>query len=462
MFSRFIKSRLVFFFIFLCFKSYPLVFLTPDPIDIPEKIEEKTAGQIKAIFSSLENKYKNKTANIWSLRYRKALLLEEKDTEAFCGIMKELSQVPAFPLKFLALVKSYSLCPFESDFEFDALSVPAWLRLELAKAFYKRRKFFDDPKQTLKAVLYLGENSSYKELRVFFLKQALVLVQEYDHGASEKERIQKLLYKESPCLNPQPKKEDYFSTAEDCRETRGFKKAIRYYIEALNLPQSSFNEKNLSFKGLDRIYKIQGSRKKKTANSKQWLVWLLKENSPQSLEVYYSKKLELARQKWNVDENKEAVQIITSLLQEEGSKSIENEALFLRGAVYFQENQKDLSLKDWNQVIKNLSNQKHKRDLLAKALWRKAWLHRESKDHKKALESFKTLKNTAKNPYTYHKALFWIGKTYEDLKYNFTACRTFDKLAEKDQYGYYGLLAHNKLRKKPEAQKTKGFIDSCD
>ena len=462
MFSCFRKSQLVFSLIFLCFKSYSLVFLIPDQIDVPDKIEKKTAGQIKAILSSLEKKHKNKTANIWSLRYRKALLLEEKDTEAFCGIMKELSQVPAFPLKSLALVKSYSLCPFESDIEFDISSVPDWLRLELAKAFYKRRKFFDNPKQTLKAVLYLGENSPYKELRVSFLKQALALVQESDHGASEKARIQKLLYKESPSLHPQPKKEDYFSTAEDFRENRKFKKAIRYYVEVLNLPQFSFDEKNLSFKGLDRIYKIQGNRKKKIVNSKQWLVWLLRENSPQSLRIYYSKKLGLARQKWNADENKEAIRIITDLLKEEGSKVIENEALFLRGSIYFQENQKDLSLKDWNQVIKNLSNRKYKRDLLVKAVWRKAWLYRESKDYKKALENFKILKKIAKNPYTYHRAVFWIGKTYEDLKYNFTACRTFDKLAEEDQYGYYGLLAHNKLRKKSSARQQRDLSTVID
>ena len=434
--------------LFLSFQTGAEVPMIPDEIKIPKNIEKKTAVQIKAIFSSLEKQHNTKTANIWSLRYRKALLLEKKETEVFCGIMKELSQVSVFPLKDLALIKSYTQCPFESPISFDPSSVPSWLSLDLAKAFYKRRKLFDDPIETLKAAFYLGKNNPYKELRKSYLKHALKLVEEKETKSITKAEVQNILYKESPSLDPQLKKENYFLIAEDFRERRKFKPSIQYYIKVLNLPKFSFEEKNSSFKGLDQIYRVQRNRAKKIKNSNQWSVWLLRENSPASLKKYYKKRLEIARQKWNMDENQKAISILTELLGDKKSHSVKNESLLLRGSIYVQENQEDLSLKDWDQVIKNLFNKKRKKDILAKALWNKAWVYRKRKDYKKALENFLLLTSLKNNPYTYHRALFWAGQTYEDLDSCFYSRRFFRSVAEKDGYGYYGLLGSHKLGQK--------------
>ena len=456
------------------FQTLAEIPLIPDEIKIPKNIEKKKALQIQAVFSSLEKQHKTKTANLWSLKYRKALLLEKKETKVFCDIMKELSQVSIFPLKDLALIKSYAVCPFEEAVSFDLSSVPVWLRLDLAKAFYKRRKLFDDPEQTLKATLYLAKNSPYKEPRTSYLKHVLTLIKEREEQAMPpvnkiitkqeekvkpqenkiitKQEVQKLLYKESPSLDPQPKQENYLLIAEDFRERRKFQPAIQYYIKVLNLPQFSFEEKNTSFKGMSQIYRVQRNREKRLKNSNQWSVWLLKENSPKSLESYYKKKIQIARQKWNIDKNQEAISLLTELLEDKKSRSVQNKALLLRGSIYLQENQEDLSLKDWNQVIENLFNKKSKRSILAKALWNKAWIYRKRKKYKKALESFILLTGLENNPYTYYRALFWTGQTYEDLDSCFSSRRFFRKVAEKDPYGYYGLLANQKLGQKKVSQ----------
>ena len=432
--------------------------VTPDEIEIPVDMENRTAEQIKAVFSSLEKQHKNKTANLWKLQYQQALLLKQKDTGVFCKSMKELNSTPAFPLNQLALIESYELCPFETSPKFEPKSVPDWLELRLAKAFYKRRKAFDQPGQSLKAAIYLAENSPYKELRVSYLKHVLTLAEEQKNEIT-KQKVTQLLYKESPSLQPYPKAKDYFSVAQDFRKNRHFKQAIHFYIKVLNSAKSSFKERNLSFSGLERIYKIQRNRKKLVKNSEQWAVWLLRKNTKQSLVLYYKKQLKLARQKWNLNENQRAIELITQLLQEPKSEFIKEEALYLRGLIQLQENHSELSLIDWNEALKILNKKKYKTGLTSKILWRKAWLFRQKRQYKQALENFKKLKKINKNIYTDFKVLFWKGRTYLDLNQKRLAKSSFNELIEKDLFGYYGLLARKILNKKLEIKKT-GIIES--
>ena len=446
----FIKTKLLFFFI-SAFSAYALPVI-PDEMTIPANVESRTADQIKAVFFSLENQNKNKTANLWSLKYQKALLLKKKDTKIFCTIMQELSTTPVFPLKPLALIESYELCPFKAPLVFDPESVPEWLRLRLAEAFYKRRKTFNQPDQTLKATIYLAKNSFYKELRISYLKHALSLAKEQTNQIVE-QQVTRLLYKESPSLRPKPKAKEYFEVAQDFKRNRKFKQAKLFYIKTLNWSKSSFKEKNLSFSGLDHIYKVQRNRKKQVTNSEQWSAWLLRENSKQSLGLYYNKQLELARQKWNLDENKKAIELISLLLKKPGSEVIQEKALYLRGLIYLQENQLEFSLKDWDTALKKLNQKKTKPGLMSKILWKKAWLLRERKQYESALKNLKELQKINKNIYTDFKVFFWMGKTYQDLNQKRQAKKSFYDLIEKDYFGYYGLLARKELNKPFEIKK---------
>ena len=440
------------FFAFSLLTSYALPTI-PDEIKVPVDIGKRTPDQIKSVFSSLEKQHKNKTANLWKLKYQQALLLKDKDTEAFCKSMRELSSISVFPLWQLALIESYSACPFETAPQFDPETMPDWLKLRLAEAFYKRRKFFDQPNQTLKATIYLAENSFYKELRISYLQHALTLSKEQKNQIAQQKIIQ-LLYRESPSLKPHLKVKDYFLSAQDFRRKRQFKQATHFYIKALNSFETSFEEKNLSFSGLERIYKIQRNRKKLVKNSEQWSVWLLRENTKQSLALYYKKQLELARQKWSLDENQKAIELISHLLKEPKSKFIKEEALYLRGLIYLQENQFGLSLEDWDEALKDLRTKKYKQDLRSKILWRKAWLFRQNKQYKQALQSLKELKRINKNIYTDFKVLFWKGRTYLDLNQKQLAKSSFFELIEKDLFGYYGLLAKRVLNRKLKIKKT--------
>ena len=438
--------KLVFLF-FLALNSYALPVI-PDEIPLPSRLQTRSAKQIKAIFSSLEKQYSHKTANLWKLRYHKALLLKEKDKEASCKIMKELGEIQVFPLKDLALIESYKFCSYPEGLEFDPDQFPDWLRLRLAHAFYQRRKIFENPKQTLKATSYLAQNSVYKDLRVSYLKHALSLANEQEDEPSSSQ-IAQLLYKEAPRLKPNPGPEDYFSVAEDLRRNRSFESAVAFYLKILNSSTADFEEKNLSFKGLGRIYKIQKNSKKRITNSRQWSDWLLEENTEQSLIQHYGRHLELARQQWNRNNKEKAIQLVTELLQDPKSEPVREEALYLRGLIYTQENKLELSLRDWDEAIKLLSKTNKKSALLEKILWKKAWLLRNQKNYRKAFVNLKFLEKITKNPYTQYRVLFWKGKTLQDLGQKIRAKRVFRQLIKKDLFGFYGLMAHKMLNKKP-------------
>ena len=427
----------------------------PDEIALPKISRKKTAQQIHRIFLRLEKRYGNKEANLWFLRYKKALLLQKKDTKAFCQIMTQLSATPDFPLKTLALVKSYKPCAFPSEPLFDPNQVPQWLKLELAQAFYQRRKLFEHEENTLNATLYLAKNSNYKELRLSYLKHAISLVKEKGvHSNHRLSNLRQQLYQESPSRNPKIKVKDFFLVANDFKSRRHFKKAKLYYIKVLNSPHFTFKEKNLSFKALGHIYKMQKDRKRMLKNSKQRSQWLLNQGTKASLTAYAESQLELARKQWNANKNLVAIQSLNRLLQTKSAEFIREKALFLRGSIYYQENQKNKSLKDWDEAIKLLQKQKRQKKLLAKLLWKKALLFREQKKYKEAYKSLAALKKISeKAPHNYNKALFWMAKTKEDLGRNFSAKRHYKELIEKDHFGYYGLLARKNLNKKWEIDK---------
>ena len=450
------------FWFFLLFNSYAIPVI-PDKIEIPAQLKNRTPDQIQAVFSSMEKQHNQKTANLWKLKYYKALFLKEKNTKSFCEIMKELSATPAFPLKELALIQSYELCSYSEKLYFKPEQFPKWLRLRLAKAFYKRRKIFKDSENSLKAAIYLAQNSLFKDLRISYLKHALSLAREQKKDQTAT-LLRESLHKEAPRFKPKPNVNDFLLIAEDLRQNRNFQKAIKFYIKILNSQKINFNEKNLSFKGLDLIYKIQRNNKKKIANLRRWSHWLLKENTKQSLIMHYNLKLNMARQQWNLNENEKAIQLATDILQKENSEPIHPETLYLRGLVYNQEKKTDMSLTDWSNAINILRKNKKKNNssVLKKILWKRAWLFRNQKKYKQALRDLVELEKINQNPYTHYKVLFWKGKTLQNLSRKTLAKKSFKKLIKKDHFGYYGLLAHKMLGKKPAFQKKQKSLEEMD
>lgn len=412
-------------------------------VEIPKNIDELSLEEVQSLFAVLENEHQNETSSLWQLKFQKALLFKKKqgDPDVFCQNMKDLAQTPQFPLYQLALIYSYESCPYQEEPHFNPEAFPKWLKLRLAQSFYERGQSFKKDKSFFKAVKYLGHRSPLKDDRISYLKQALSLAR----NKKQKKLLKRALYREAPYLNPNPPFRSYLSVAHGFRRNRAFKKSIYFYRKLLNSGKSNFNEKNSSFKWLVWIYKNQGNHKKHIVATTQWSRWLLRENTKQSLSHYYRNQLNLVKSHWNFDENKKALKMLDKIIKNPKSFIIKDQAYWLRGLIYEQQNNFNQSLKDWNQALILLTQSKKNQNLLENILWKKAWLLRTQKKYRRSLAVLHRLHNTTKNIYTKYKALFWLGETYSDLNYLFLSTKTFKKLIKEDIFGYYGLLAQYRI-----------------
>ena len=220
--------------------------LPPENLFLPTKLGSRTAEQIQSVFSSLEKTHSSSLPALWQLKFQKARLLEKKAPEIFCREMTELSEDKDFPLRRLALIYAYSLCPSPAPKGFFPQEFPPYLRLALVRSLYKRAKKFQNKKQLLDAAEYLGEREDGKQARISYLRHAVSLAKKTED--SRQDRLEKRLYELAPRLNPRPRFEDYLSIAHDYRSVRSFQKASYFYRKVLNSKQASFEEKNACFK----------------------------------------------------------------------------------------------------------------------------------------------------------------------------------------------------------------------
>ena len=145
----------------------------PEKLSLPSQLGKRTQEQIQSVFSSLEKTHHSQPEALWWLSFQKALIFEKKDEAVFCGEMKALSKEKTFPLHQLALIYSYSLCPFPTPLRFSPEDFAPWFRLKLARTFYKRGKKIQNRKHILDAAAYLGKHEEAKETRVSYLKHAV-------------------------------------------------------------------------------------------------------------------------------------------------------------------------------------------------------------------------------------------------------------------------------------------------
>ena len=439
-------GKVVFVFLSLLFfqKAFSGV-LPPENIPLPGKISSKKPSKIRSVFRKLKKRYKDDKGALWWLQFREGEVLKGKSSDVFCQNMEELSEKEEFPLHFLARIYFFEDC-LSSPF-FPLESFPHWLKPRAALASYRRGKKFGGEKEILEAAIYLGRYGSYKDLRVSYQKEAWSLAKKLKDNRSEE--IGRDLFRMAPRLNPHPQVEDYLPMAHDFRKTRYFKTATDYYVKVLNSPETGWKEKNQAFKWLTWIYKRQNNSRKRLEISRQWSLWLSKEKRQKAWEPYYKKQLGIARRYWNLDQNTAALDLLDSLLKEEGVTVVKAEIHWMKGLIKIQEDLLPESLKEFELALKVIEKNKTKQALLEKILWRKAWILRERGQLKDSIRTLKKLKKITDNPYTRARVLFWIGENQRDLNRLFYSSKTFQSLRGEDPVGYYGLMACYRLKKDP-------------
>ena len=420
----------------------------PEQLSLPSQLDRRTPDQIQSVFSSLEKTHHSHPEALWWLSFKKARIFEKKDEAVFCGEMKALSGEKTFPLHRLALIYSYSLCPFPTPLHFSPEDFAPWFRLKLARTFYKRGKKFQNRKQILDAAAYLGKHEEARETRVSYLKHAVSL--------ARKDRdprlvsLQEALYELAPRFKPNPGFEEYLPIAHDYRLARDFQKASYFYRKILNSGKASFEEKNTCFKWLRWMYKNQRNRKRYLQASKQWSRFLSSQSLPAAREASYKNKLKLARDYWNLDQNEKSLEILHQIPASLPSPEVKSQAHWLKALIKEQEGKLKESLKELDLILALFKVKKTASPFLESVLWKKAWILKQDGQGEAAVKAFADLLKVTKSPYLKARVLYWQGETQWELNQKVAGIKVFNRIIREDPFGYYGLLAHRRLGKTPD------------
>ena len=421
------------------FSQQPLVFST----DKPEEIQEQLIR--------IAQKYSSSAVDWWVL-YKKALLFKKKDTDFFCHNMRFLSQIQSFPLKHNALLNLYSDC--YTAVPIDLSVFPEWLKKKAVKEWYKKAKEVKHKEELMSAAFYMYELSEQKYLKEKYLVTAIETAKQINDRRWLKWK--KTLRKLSPRYISRPSHSQKLKVAHDFRKARQFKKAVFYYRQLLNSPQSSFREKNESFKWIRWTYKMQKNRKKYLTATLQWKNWLKRKmnTDKRAIGIYHNIFYLLARTQWTLNQNDKALRTLAQIEKELHKRFSLFKVYRMKALIFAEEGRLKKSVAFFEKALKETPPDT---ETVEKTKWSYAWILKKTGHNRKSIDVLDELLDTSQNPYLSSRVLFWKGRIYEDILEKKAAHSIYTQLIKKDPLSYYGLLAHYKLGQEIYIKKKQKF-----
>ena len=426
------------------FIQEPITFST----DKPEEIQKQLAFIAK--------KYSNQAIEWWIL-YKKALVLKKTDPGVFCINMHFLSQIQAFPLKDYASLHLYSRCT--KDIKIDLSLFPEWLKKRAAQEWYKKAEAAKEEIELMESSYYMYKFSQDKYLRERYLVTAIDLAKKKKDNRLKE--WQKELYILSPRYITNPSHSQKLDVANDLRQARQLKKSAFYYRQLLNNPQSSFHEKNESFKWIRWVYKIRKNKKKYLVATIQWKTWLKRtmKKDKRAIGAYHNISYLLARTQWTLNQTNKALNTLNQIEKEIKRRFSLFQVYRMKALIFKEKNQAEKSISYFKKAL----NEKYPDvETLEKTKWSYAWTLKEMGQREESIKVLNELLNATKSEYLPSRILFWIARMYEDMEKQKEATTIYTQLIEKDPLSYYGFLTHYKLNIPIRIDKKKNFLQKQD
>ena len=398
----------------------------------------------------------NSPETLWWANYRRAQLWEAQDPNVSCENFAQLAQQQAFPLRDLAFLRAYSICPKNNQIparlgkltpnQFDPWykTLITAVEIEQAKRKHKESKLVQ---------LYLQKSrvSLRREEKVDWCYRALKALARSRLSRAKKSsmraKILARVYNLSPSRRPHIDPSQYLTVANDFRFRRKFALAHHYYLAILHTRRFDVTDKLAAYRGLRLMYKIEQKQEHALTIAKQMAAYIARaykksKKQPDDVALYTDTTLTLARDEWTEDKNAQALRtlnIMTGQLKGHGSLV---EVDWLRGRMA-EEKQNFKQATQWfNRALSEPSLSESMKDRL---LWYLAWDDRKAGLNDQAISVFKDLISRNENPFEHARAEFWLAKTQTMQNDTKDAKTEFSNLVQNDPYGYYGLLAAREL-----------------
>ena len=419
------------------FTQKPVIFLTDEPKEVERQL------------SLIAQKYSSQAIEWWIL-YKRALLFKEKDPGLFCKNMHFLSQIEKFPLKHYTVLNLYSFC--NESVDMDLSFFPEWLKKKATEKWYKKAKSLKEIKEVMESSYQMYIFSKDKNLREQYLVKAIDLAKKIKDPRLKEWRNK--LYTLSPRYIPQPTHSQKLMIANDFKYVRNFRKAIFYYRQILNNPRSSFHQKNEAFKKIRHVYKLQKNNKKYLLATSQWKNWLkrkMKKNK-RAIHIYHNISYLLARTQWTLNQNTKALKTLQKIEKELGGLFSLFKVYRMKALIFKEKGDMEKSIYFFGKAFKEKYSDT---ELWEKTQWSYAWTLKKMGKIKDSIAVLNNLLENTNSDYLPSRILFWIGRSYEDLKDYEAAEDIYKEIIETDPLSYYGFLAHYKIKEPIQIDKRK-------
>ena len=426
-------------------------------LSLPDDIDQLDKESIQNYLQKFSEKNQDSSSQWW-VKYQKARLWEDKDSEAACLAFKELSKEKDFPLYKLASIKKKAVCRVSED---DLIELKQILENKNERWLHRL-----GAEVGANQALYLSLSSylSYFQYKLSFYtplssKKIDLLEQSVANAQLAKDQEQEILsskrlYKIAPRLMPNNKISP-FKLAYDYRKARQFDKAIAIYKSIIKNNKSSLYEVYLSLKYLRTVSKLMNNKKDVLKYSFQisqvtengFLQTLKRKRRRchrEKTKLYHDGSLLYAKTLWTQNERTRAQKVLQAT--QNNLKRCKTS-----GRIYWVLTQMREEARDFEGAIfwaqRGLSVARYKSNTWESLKWRLAWNFRKTMQFQEAIDQFKEVIKTTRDSFSRSKYTYWMARTFEDMGDSLQAESEFQKLTEKNALGYYGLLAYRSLKK---------------
>jgi soluble lytic murein transglycosylase len=362
-----------------------------------------------------------------------------------CALYTELSQERHFPLKDLALIKSFIPCKQNVQLaleKINSLSFESQSIYEPEILLFKESKLAELPPalkvQTLWQIAH--KNKKAKNRENFFL-QALEIAKTIPGNPKLIFETKEKLYKNSPRLNPTPSQADQAAISADYRLHLEYNKSLKIDKQRLK-NASSPSQKYLILKGLRST--------SKTAQNKNLNLKFTTELHQLSRREFKTKRLPVnffveasvlaARTFWTEGQKDLARKIlleVTSLIQQQSSL---DEIYFILGKISEESG-------DFSEALRFFTlsaNQPQTTPLVKdRRLWSQGWVLYKQKNYEAAKKEFAKLSLEALEPGDRNRGLYWLARSTTSTA---EKQKILSELQQGDPIGFYGAMAMRELK----------------
>ena len=327
--------------------------------------------------------------------------------------------------------------------------IPSWGREEYVSLSLKLAREHNLPSFV---AYFAKELSAYKKLqneKIDLLQEALKKAEENTNQVGQQVYLNEL-YKVAPRLNPQPAKENLFSTARDFESNREFDSARKYYQKIIQDEDSPFDEKIKSWERYKQTFKLERKLdlyRQNIAKMNQFIKKQLK-NDPQNtqlLKYLQENQISLARAEWTAQNRPKAQGMLLKLLK--GQKlDVDNQAMIylLLGQMALEQGQsKDAQVLNYLQQARQLESKDRK--LKENIDWTLGLYYYLKKQWAQGPQIWQELYDQTEDESLKQRLMLWIAQAaYQNGELEKSQL-LWKRLLAEDTYGYYGIISRYRL-----------------